>query len=347
MGLTEKEKISFMQRCLDLALMGNGSVAPNPMVGCVIVHAGKIIGEGYHKEFGGSHAEVNAIASVSNKTLLPESTVFVSLEPCAHHGKTPPCSDLLVHNKVKEVIIATLDTYSEVAGKGIDHLKKNGIHVETGILEKEARELNKRFFTFHEKKRPYVILKWAQTKNGFIDQARSNGEKGIFWITSPETKVLVHKWRSEEQAILVGKTTILNDDPELTVRAISGKNPVRIIIDPNCEVSLDHKVFSKDAESIVLNRMKEEEIGNVKYLKTEDLSILSILDRIWGQNIQSVFVEGGRATLQQFIDSGLFDEIRVLVGNTELSKGLEAPIVKGIPQHSFSFGKDQVYIYKA
>ncbi len=220
-----------MRRCLQLAKMGEGNVAPNPMVGAVIVCNHKIIGEGYHQEFGGPHAEVNAINSVKDKSLLAKSTIYVSLEPCAHHGKTPPCSDLIVEHKIPKVVIGSQDTFSKVNGKGIKKLEANGCQVTCGVLEKECRKLNKRFFTFHEKKRPFVILKWAQTKDGFLDKKRNEGEKGIHWITAPETRSLVHLWRSKEMGVLVGRQTAAVDDPKLNVRDVTGKNPVRIILD--------------------------------------------------------------------------------------------------------------------
>jgi len=220
----------FMQRCLDLALLGIGDVAPNPMVGCVIVHEGIVIGEGYHEKYGGPHAEVNAILSVKNPELLAHSTLYVSLEPCAHFGKTPPCSDLIIKNQIPKVVIGTVDPFAEVSGKGIERMRKSGIEVEVGVLEKKCRNLNRRFFTFHEKKRPYIILKWAQTLDGFIDTDRTETQHPT-WITNALSKRLVHKQRSEESAILIGTNTAEYDNPALTVREWTGSQPIRMVID--------------------------------------------------------------------------------------------------------------------
>ncbi|MFI5142155.1 MAG: bifunctional diaminohydroxyphosphoribosylaminopyrimidine deaminase/5-amino-6-(5-phosphoribosylamino)uracil reductase RibD, partial [Bacteroidia bacterium] len=254
----------YMQRCLELAEKGLGNVASNPMVGCVIVHNNVIIGEGYHQKYGEAHAEVNAIASVVNKNLLAESTVFVSLEPCSHHGKTPPCSDLLIEHKVKRVVIACLDTNPLVAGKGIAKLRNAGIELFTGVLEKEARELNKRFFTYHEKKRPYIILKWAQTKDGFISKLPPFIREEN-WITNNESKKLVHTWRAQEQAILVGTTTALLDNPALTVRLTEGKSPIRILIDKELKVPFINPIFSNVTETIVFTEKKEVSANNITY----------------------------------------------------------------------------------
>lgn len=334
-----------MQRCLELAQLGAGWTAPNPMVGCVIVVDNLIVGEGYHKSFGGPHAEVNAINSLEDKSLLDGATVYVSLEPCSHFGKTPPCADLLVQSNVKMVVIACRDTNPAVAGKGIDRLKKAGIEVIEGVLEKESRELNKRFFTFHEKQRPYVILKWAQTLDGFLDKSRGMNDKGVNWISQPETKALVHKWRGEEQSILVGRNTIINDNPSLTVRDYKGKNPVRIVIDSQLQISGDVNIYSQEAPTIVFNRIRNEKKENVEWVKIKETSTKNILDELYKRGIISVFVEGGSRTLQYFIIDNVWDEARVIVGNKRFEEGMKAPIINRVPVASHPFGEDMVYYY--
>ena len=248
----------YMQRCIDLAKKGIRAVAPNPMVGCVLVVEDKIIGEGYHERYGEAHAEVNAINSVSNKSLLKKATLYVSLEPCSHTGKTPPCAELIIKKGIKKVVIGTKDSNPIVGGKGIEKLKNGGVQVEEGILQEQCLELNKRFFTFHEKQRPYVILKWAQTLDGFLDRNREDETQKINWISEPETKTLVHKWRSEEQSILVGRNTITNDNPSLTVRDYGGINPIRLVIDSQLQISGALNVYSKDAPTIVFNGIKDK-----------------------------------------------------------------------------------------
>jgi diaminohydroxyphosphoribosylaminopyrimidine deaminase/5-amino-6-(5-phosphoribosylamino)uracil reductase len=335
----------YMQRCIELARMGKGMVAPNPMVGAVIVCDDKIIGEGFHKRFGEPHAEVNAIASVKDHSLFPQSTIYVSLEPCAHHGKTPPCADLLVQKGFKRVVIGCKDTHVKVGGKGIERLKKAGLEVEVGVLEKECRELNKRFFTFHEKQRPYVILKWAQSKDGFIDGPRLNNEKGILWISSPETRSLVHKWRSEEQTILVGRKTVENDNPSLTVRDVYGNNPIRIIIDSQLKISGDVNIFSDEAPTIIFNRSRNEVKGSVEWIKIPEVNTRYILEKLYERNILSVFVEGGSRTLQYFIFDNVWDEARVIVGEAVFGEGTKAPSINKVPAHSYKFSSDHIYHY--
>ena len=335
----------YMTRCIELARHGMGSVAPNPMVGAVIVHNDRIIGEGFHQQFGQPHAEVNAVNSVSDKTLLKEATIYVSLEPCAHHGKTPPCSDLLVECGFKRVVIGCKDTFSKVSGKGIEKLKKAGIDVAVGILEQECRDLNKRFFTFHERQRPYVILKWAQSKDGYLDRLRPNDEKGVNWISSPETKVLVHKWRSEEQSILVGRKTVQNDNPSLTVREFSGTNPTRIIIDSQLQLPNDLNIFSEEAPTIIFNRVKNEVKDNIEYIRIAETDTQLILHELYKRNILSVFVEGGSRTLQYFIFGNVWDEARVIVGNTNFHEGTKAPTINKAPSESFPFSSDMIHYY--
>ncbi len=333
----------FMHRALFLAKLGLGKVAPNPLVGCVIVHDNIIIGEGYHQFYGGPHAEVNALKQVENTDLLKKATVYVTLEPCSHFGKTPPCSDLLIKSGVKNVVIGTRDSNPLVSGKGIDKLKKAGIEVIENVLENECRKINRRFFTFHEKSRPYVILKWAQTSDGYLDKHRSSDEIGINWITEPETKSLVHKWRSEEQAILVGRNTIMNDNPSLTVRDFSGKNPIRIVIDSQLAISNMKNVFSDDAETLVFNRIKNEKIGNIEWIKIQETNTDLILKELYKRGIQSVLVEGGSRTLQYFIIDNVWDEARVIVGNSQFGGGVKAPVLNKLPNDTYLFGKDRIY----
>ena len=340
------EHESFMQRCVDLAYLGQGNVSPNPMVGCVIVKNGLIIGEGYHSEYGGKHAEIKAIESVIDQKEIENSTVYISLEPCVHHGKTPPCVHELINRKIKTAVIGSRDSNPIVGGKGIESLKRVGIEVIENILEEECRKLNKRFFTFHEKRRPYVILKWAQTSDGYLDKNREIGEKGVNWISSPESKVLVHKWRSEEQSILVGRNTILNDNPSLTVREISGKNPTRIVIDSQLQLSKDVNIFSKDAPTLVFNRLKNDKTDGVEWIKISETSTKHILDELFKRNIQSVLVEGGSRTLQYFIIDNVWDEARVIVGDVKFGDGIKAPVMNKVPSRAHQFSnRDTIYYY--
>ena len=340
------EHESYMQRCVDLAYLGQGNVSPNPMVGCVIVKNGLIIGEGYHSEYGGKHAEIKAIESVIDQKEIENSTVYISLEPCVHHGKTPPCVNELINRKIKIAVIGSRDSNPIVGGKGIESLKRAGIEVHENVLSEACRTLNKRFFTFHEKRRPYVILKWAQTSDGYLDKNREIGEKGINWISSPESKVLVHKWRSEEQSILVGRNTIMNDNPSLTVREISGKNPTRIVIDSQLQLSKDVNIFSKDAPTLVFNRLKNDKTDGVEWIKISETSTKHILDELFKRNIQSVLVEGGSRTLQYFIIDNVWDEARVIVGDVKFGDGVKAPVMNKVPSRAHQFSDhDTIYYY--
>jgi len=336
----------YMQRCLDLAIKGIRTVSPNPMVGCVIVHKNKIIGEGYHEAFGKEHAEVNAINQVQDKKLLKESKMYVSLEPCAHTGKTPPCSGLIIKHQIPEVLIGIEDPNPKVSGKGIAKLEKSGIKVKVGILKPECFDLNKRFFTFHQKQRPYVILKWAQTLDGYLDKVRDGDEQKINWISAPETQTLIHKWRSEEQSILVGRNTIINDNPSLTVREYGGVNPIRIVIDSQLQISESLKIYSKEAPTLVFNRVKDEKKNNIEWIKINETNTKHILDELYKRNIQSVFVEGGSRTLQYFIIDNAWDEARVIVGQKNFDEGYKAPVINRIPVNSHKYGKDMVYYFK-
>lgn len=320
----------FMQRCLDLALLGMGEVAPNPMVGCVIVYDGRIIGEGYHQKFGGPHAEVNAINSVKNPGLLSQSTLYVSLEPCAHHGKTPPCSDLIVEKRIPRVVIGTIDPFAEVAGKGIEHMRKSGIEVELGLLEAECREINRRFFTFHEKKRPYIILKWAQTLDGFIDTDRTETQHPT-WITNALSKRLVHKQRSEESAILIGTNTAEFDNPALTVREWIGNQPVRMVIDRAGRLDPNLHIFDGQAPTWVFTEMTKPDSENLNFI-TLDFSrniLPQLMEELYRRDILSVIVEGGGELLNSFLALNLWDRAFVYTGNQFFGKGVAAPHISG------------------
>lgn len=341
----------YMYRCLELAKIGLGNVAPNPMVGCIIVHDGKIIGEGYHQEYGKAHAEVNAINSVKNKELLKNSTLYVNLEPCAHFGKTPPCANLIVEHNIPKVVIGCVDSFSEVAGKGIEKLQHAGINVTVDVLEKESLDLNKRFFTFHNKKRPYIILKWAETKDGFIDVDRCfvprNDKQIDNWITTPLSKKIVHKWRSEEAGILIGTNTALNDNPQLNVREWSGKNPIRIVIDLNDRLPKTLHVFDKSIPTIVFSSNKTSEENNLTFVKINHPNHLveEVLSTLFQKNLQSIIVEGGAQILQFFINQNLWDEARVFVGNKFFTKGLKAPIIKKTPTSIEQISTDTLTTY--
>ncbi|MCE4567058.1 bifunctional diaminohydroxyphosphoribosylaminopyrimidine deaminase/5-amino-6-(5-phosphoribosylamino)uracil reductase RibD [Maribellus sp. CM-23] len=320
----------YMQRCLELARKGAGSVSPNPMVGCVIVHNNTIIGEGYHERCGEAHAEVNAVRSVTNPELLTESTLYVTLEPCAHFGKTPPCSDLIVEKKIPKVVIGTIDPFAEVAGKGIEKLQKAGIEVTLDVLRDECRELNKRFFTFHQKQRPYIILKWAQTQDGFLDVDRDSAAFGEpTWITGKEALLRVHQLRAEEDAIMVGTRTAEKDDPSLTVRHCEGKNPLRMVLDRELRLSQNLKLFDQSTPTLVFNTLKNEVRGNTEYHLIDFQKNVpgQVLNLLYRKNILSLIVEGGRQLLQSFIDANLWDEAQVYTGAKTFGAGVPAPLL--------------------
>ena len=319
---------TYMHRCLQLAKQGAGNVAPNPMVGAVLVYKNLIIGEGYHQQYGQAHAEVNCINSVNEayKSLICKSTLYVSLEPCAHFGKTPPCADLIIKNSIPNVVIACRDSYGEVDGKGIQKLQQAGISVIVGILESEALKLNKRFFTFHTKRRPYIILKWAQS----VDAKIANEDFSAVKISADVTNRLVHKWRSEEAAIMVGSNTALQDDPSLTTRLWQGNNAVRILIDRQLKLPSTLHIFDGSVKTIVFNEVKNETINGIQYYKISPVEnmIPDILQALLLLNIQSVLVEGGTKLLQSFIDANYWDEARIII-NEELTiaNGVQAPLL--------------------
>ena len=317
----------YMARCIELAKKALGNTYTNPMVGSVIVHNGKIIGEGYHKICGEAHAEVNAVNSVKDKSLLKESTIYVSLEPCSHVGKTPACSTMIIENKIPNVVVGTIDSFAKVSGNGIKMLEKAGINVKVGILEKECRDLNKRFFTFHEKKRPYIILKWAQTKDGFIDINRSNKLQKAEWITNELSRILVHKWRTEEQAIMVGTSTAEQDNPSLNVRNWTGKNPIRVTIDRELKLSENLNILDDTIKTIVFTEKQTENKVNIDYIKIDfSKNVLSqIFHELYLLEIQSIIIEGGEVLLNSIITENLWDEARVFIGNKTFCDGVKAP----------------------
>ena len=315
-----------MQRCIQLARLGCGYVAPNPMVGAVLVYNNLIIGEGYHQQYGGAHAEVNCIKSVAenNKELIPQSTLYVSLEPCAHFGKTPPCANLIIGYKIPRVVIGCADLFAKVNGKGISLLMDAGIEVMVGILEKECIQLNKRFFKFHQKKRPYIVLKWAQSVNGIIG---SNSTKRLM-ISNESTNRIVHRWRSEEAAIMVGSNTVLKDNPKLNNRLWTGNQPIRLVLDRNNIIDSKSNVLDGSQKTIIFNNTSSKESGATVYhkLNEDQDTIQQIIDYAYQHNIQSVLVEGGATLLQLFINQNCWDEARVITNTTlHVEEGVKAP----------------------
>lgn len=333
-----------MLRALELAQMGKFYASPNPRVGAVIVHNNKIIGEGFHQKYGEPHAEVNAINSVKNKQLLSESTIYVTLEPCSHFGKTPPCADLIIKHQLKRVVICNIDPFEKVDGSGIKKLKTAGIDVEINCLKSEGLEVNKRFFTFHLKKRPYVILKWAESKDGYL--AKNDNQQT--WITNSVSKQLVHLWRAEESAILIGKNTAEIDNPTLTTREVEGKNPVRLIIDENLQLPKSLKIFNSEAKTIVLNSLQTKQDGHLHFIQADCRSQLtqSIMNVCYKNNLQSIIIEGGASILKQFIEHNCWDEARVFTGQPTFKNGLLAPKLNLAPHKSKLIQQDQLHYYK-
>ena len=341
----------YMRRCLELAELGINDVSPNPMVGCVIVLEGKIIGEGFHKKIGTAHAEVNAVNDVIERygdrapAMLKSATVYVSLEPCAHFGKTPPCADLLIRHEVKEVIIGNADPFPAVNGKGIEKLKAAGIRVLQGVLEEEGRVLNKRFFTRVEKQRPYIILKWAQTANGYFTPLINKKQ----WISNPLSKKLVHKWRAEEDAILVGKKTVMTDNPELNTREWPGSNPIRIVVDKKLDIPQSSHVYNDQVKTIFLNEVKTDVQGTNHFVQMEDMTFYlpqKIAFQLYLMDIQSVIIEGGANILNQFIAAGLWDEARVIKSSTNWQEGIVAPQINGFLEEIIPLNTDTLFIHQ-
>ncbi|GAB3002880.1 bifunctional diaminohydroxyphosphoribosylaminopyrimidine deaminase/5-amino-6-(5-phosphoribosylamino)uracil reductase RibD [Cyclobacterium sediminis] len=341
--MTESTHRKYMLRAIELAELGRGSVSPNPMVGCVIVHDGLIIGEGYHQKYGEAHAEVNAIASVQDKSLLKEATLYVSLEPCAHFGKTPPCADLIAKHQLKEVIIAAVDSNPLVEKKGIQKLAQAGIAVTIGVMEQEVRNQNVRFFTQMEKKRPYIILKWAQTKDGFV--ARTNFDSK--WISNSLSRQQVHRWRTEEDAILVGTNTARYDNPRLNARDWYGKDPLRLVVDRELKLEESLHLFDGQQNTIIYNNKINKKVGKTEWAKMDvRIDAKEIVADLYDRNIQSLIVEGGSAVLGDFIANDLWDEARVFTGNAEFGLGIPAPIMTSIPKAQYTFKEDLLAIYR-
>ena len=326
-----------------------GTTYPNPLVGSVIVYENQIIGEGWHRKAGEPHAEVNAVNSVKDKSLLAKSTIYVSLEPCSHFGKTPPCCDLIIANKIPNIVIGTIDPFAKVSGNGIKKLIEAGRNVTVGILENECNELNKRFFTFHKNKRPYIILKWAESQDGFLSPMYKEEKKPV-WITNQYSRQLVHKWRTEEQAILVGTQTVLDDNPKLDSRNWKGNNPIRIVLDRSGKITNDYFVKDDSIPTIIITEAEKLEISqNISFENAifDSKLAFSVLDILYKKDIQSVIIEGGKQTLQTFIDANLWDEARVFKGTNSFGDGTKAPDFKGNLVSKETILNDELLIFKS
>lgn len=346
--MAEKEDIKFMRRCLELASKAEGFTYPNPMVGSVIVYNDKILGEGYHLRSGESHAEVNAINSVSDKAKLKESTLYVNLEPCSHFGKTPPCADFIISHKIPRVVIGTIDTSDNVSGNGVKRLREAGCEVKTGTIEEECIRLNRRFFTFHEKRRPYITLKWAQSADGYLDIIRSGDhKKEPTWITGKPERVLVHKWRASEQSILAGAGTMRADNPHLNVREWKGSDPLKLILSSSGSLNIQSFVNSISSKVIVFTHNSETDIpGVVKVLLDEKVSSsVQISGYLYASGIQSLFIEGGAEVLDHFISTGMWDEARIFTGNAFFKGGVKSPLINGTLFSKTVFSGSSLEIY--
>ena len=322
----------FMLRAIELARFGMGTVSPNPMVGCVIVHDGVIIGEGYHCKYGKPHAEVNAINRVKNKTLLSKSTLYVTLEPCSHFGKTPPCADLILLHRIPNVVVGTVDPFAGVAGKGIKKLCDGGCKVLSGFCEDKCIELNRRFFTFHQQKRPFIILKWAQTADGFIDIDRSHEHFGQpTWITNDLSRIAVHKMRTDESAILVGTNTAKKDNPSLTARDWSGISPLRLVLDREMKLPPELTLFDQQEPTVVYTSIQVPDRPNLEFKKIgfDGEEIRQILNDLYDRGVLSLIVEGGQMLINSFINLGIWDEARMFVGKNLFHSGVKAPVFEG------------------
>lgn len=343
----------YIKRAIQLAKNGLGNTYPNPIVGCVIVANNTIIGEGFTSPAGQNHAEVNAINSVKDKALLKTATLYVTLEPCSHYGKTPPCADLIIKNKIPTVVIGTMDTNAEVCGRGIQKLTESGTNVILGVLQNQCMDLNKRFFSFQEKKRPFIILKWAETADSYISPGSMEREPTPFWITNTYSRQLVHKWRTEEQAILVGTQTVIDDNPQLSSRDWKGNNPIRIVLDAKLRIPKNLHVWDDSIPTIFLiakqqsapeSKFKQTTFIPVDFDKNIAKEISGILYR---NNIQSVIIEGGTKTLQSFINSGLWDEARIFTSTNTLGRGVKAPTLSNHKTTAqYSIQKDTLTFYK-
>ena len=346
--ITEKDKI-YMRRCFELARKGLGMTKANPLVGAVIVHEDRVIGEGYHHEYGGPHAEVNAIRSVKDPALLPESTLYCNLEPCSHHGKTPPCSMLIQQKGLKRVVVSSMDPFPSVNGKGIKHMEEAGIEVVLGCLEEEGKHLNRRFLHYVNYRRPYVILKWAQTADGFIDLEREpDDHEGPRWISNEVSRTLAHKWRSEESAIMVGTNTIVSDDPSLTVRRWSGENPIRITLDRKGRLSDSAQIFDGTCDTILFTGVQRSYSGKIQMVHADpSYEMFDVMEELFDRQIVSLFVEGGAVLHKSFLESGLWDEARVFTGKMLFTQGVKAPEMEGEADETMKIGDTKLEVYRS
>lgn len=346
--MEENDEIKFMRRCLELAVKAEGMTYPNPMVGAVIVCDGEIIGEGYHLKPGGPHAEVIAINSVSDKSLLKSSTLYVSLEPCTHFGKTPPCADLIISHSIPRVVVGTPDSNNKVSGRGLSMLRSAGCEVTSGVLEEECRRVNRRFFTFHEKNRPYITLKWAQSADGYLDILRSEDNRiEPTWITGKPERSLVHKWRTEEESILVGAGTVRADNPRLNVRDWRGNNPLRLILSSSGNIDKEASLLTDGGKTIVFTNEKESEITGALKIRL-DYNIPAcrqIVQYLYDSGIQSLLIEGGAQVLNHFISNVLWDEARIFSGGKYFEGGVPAPILNGKLFSKTLFSSSQLEVY--
>ncbi|MBD3582734.1 bifunctional diaminohydroxyphosphoribosylaminopyrimidine deaminase/5-amino-6-(5-phosphoribosylamino)uracil reductase RibD [Flavobacterium selenitireducens] len=339
-----REHEIYMERCLQLAANGLGMTYPNPIVGSVIVHEGKIIGEGWHRKSGEAHAEVNAVNSVKDKSLLKKATIYVTLEPCSHFGKTPPCCDLIIANEIPNVVVGCVDPNEKVAGKGVAKLLAAGKNVIVGILENKCIELNRRFFTFQNKKRPYVILKWAQSRDGFLGPTAKDDAKPV-WLTNSHSRQIVHKWRTQEHAILVGTQTAIDDNPALTARDWFGKNPIRIVLDRSQRIPKENHIFDNQAKTIAFSEAPLNGVETEVVTFDENLAA-RLCKGLSGRDIQSVIVEGGSRLLQTFIDAGIWDEARVFKSDIVLGDGTKAPVFAQDPLQRHNIFGDELLIFR-
>lgn len=340
--MVHPDDMIYMRRCLELAGRAEGCTSPNPMVGAVVVHDGAIIGEGFHLRAGTPHAEVHALNAVKDKSLLPSSTIYSSLEPCSHHGRTPPCADLIISSGIPRVVVGTKDTSMKVAGRGIARLSEAGIDVVTGVLEEECRHINRRFFSWHERQRPYVVLKWARSADGFIDLERKAGDTAEpHWITGNTERILVHRWRAAEDAILAGGGTVRTDNPSLDVRLWKGKNPLRVIVSHSGNMDPRSKVFNGAVDTILFTCNEKVSLPGVRVVKLagNQYFIEEIIQALHGMGVQSLFVEGGACIMSHFVESGLWDEARRFTGRMKFGGGVPDPFPDFTPDKSVRFEK--------
>jgi diaminohydroxyphosphoribosylaminopyrimidine deaminase / 5-amino-6-(5-phosphoribosylamino)uracil reductase len=333
----------YIQRTFDLADLGRGKVSPNPLVGCVIVKDGKIIGEGYHQKYGEAHAEVNAVNSVANKNDLKDAVLYVNLEPCAHHGQTPPCADLIIKYPFRKVVICNTDPNPLVEGKGIEKIKSAGIEVVTGVLEFSGLQFNRRFFTFITQKRPYIILKWAETSDGFIAKEDFNSK----WISNEYSRKIAHKWRAEEDAVMIGKNTASYDNPKLNVRDWSGEDPIRIVIDKNLQLPETLDIFDPSKKTLCYNFIRQKKTDQLEYVKIDPAKkiVESVLADLYQRKVQSLIVEGGTQLFQSFIEMNAWDEVRVFKCEKEFKTGIKRPEFYGRLINNDDMMGDKLFTY--